>query len=164
MRLYFKFLQVLSKRQRSKDLDPNPRHTLLPQFYFYGHTHSIGKFPSQGLNPSHANARSFNPLHRARDITHNSTATQAAAVGFLTNHHNRNSLTFFFFFFGFFRAVPTAYGGSQARGQIEVTAASLHHSNARSELHLQPTPQHMAMPDPLPTERSQESNLQPHGH
>ena len=43
-----------------------------------------------------------------------------------------------------------AYGGSQDRGLIGTIAASLHHShsNARSELLLQPTTQHMAMPDP----------------
>ena len=42
-----------------------------------------------------------------------------------------------------------AYGVSQARGLIRVTAASLHHScsNTGSELHLQPAPQFMAMPD-----------------
>ena len=41
-------------------------------------------------------------------------------------------------FFWLFRAAPAAYGGSQARGQIEVTAASLHHShsNSGSKLHL----------------------------
>ena len=56
-----------------------------------------------------------------------------------------------------------AYGGSQARGQIEAVAAGLHHghSNARSELRLQPIPQLIAMPDPL--EQGQGSNLQPHG-
>ena len=39
------------------------------------------------------------------------------------------------------RAAPSAYGGSQARCIIQVTAASLHHShsNAGSEPHLQPT-------------------------
>ena len=42
------------------------------------------------------------------------------------------------------------YGGSQARGEIRAAAASLHHShsNVGSELHLQPMPQLMAMPDP----------------
>ena len=36
----------------------------------------------------------------------------------------------------FFRAAPTAYGGSQARGPIRATAAGLHHShsNVGSEL------------------------------
>ena len=43
-----------------------------------------------------------------------------------------------------------AYEGSQVRGPIGATAASLHdsHSNAISELHLQATPQRTAMPDP----------------
>ena len=58
-----------------------------------------------------------------------------------------------------------AYGGSQARGRIRATAAGLRqsHSNAGTELHLQPTPQLTATPDPQPTEQGQESNLQPHG-
>ena len=49
-----------------------------------------------------------------------------------------------------FRVVPTAYGGSQARGPIGAIAAGLRHSHshARSKVHLQPTPQLMAMPDP----------------
>ena len=42
-----------------------------------------------------------------------------------------------------------AYGSSQARGQIGAAAAGLHHSHARSELHLGPMPQLTAMPDPL---------------
>ena len=40
------------------------------------------------------------------------------------------------FFFFLFRAVPAAYGGSQARGQIGAVATGLHrsHSNVESEL------------------------------
>ena len=55
-----------------------------------------------------------------------------------------------FFFFNLFKAIPVAYGGSQARGGMGATAASLRHSHshARSELHLRPTPQLMATPDP----------------
>ena len=55
-----------------------------------------------------------------------------------------------FFGGGLFRAAPVAYGGSQARGPIEATAAGLHlnHSNAGSLTH---------------TEPGQGSNLQPHG-
>ena len=55
--------------------------------------------------------------------------------------------------------------GSQARGQIRAIATGLHlsHSNTRSELHLQPTQQLKAMPDPYPTEQGQASNLHPHG-
>ena len=48
-------------------------------------------------------------------------------------------LCFFSFFFnGLFRATPTAYGGSQARGLTGAAGASLRHShsNAESELHL----------------------------
>ena len=65
---------------------------------------------------------------------------------------------FGFWFFCLFRATPTAYGGSQHRGQIRAIAASLHsHSNARSEPHLQPTPQLRATPEPSPTEQGQGS-------
>ena len=52
-------------------------------------------------------------------------------------------LSYLFIHFYPFRATPSAYGGSQARGHIGATAASLHHShsNTRSEPHLRPTPQ-----------------------
>ena len=57
---------------------------------------------------------------------------------------------FFGFFFCLFRVPPMAYGGFQARGLIGAVAACLchSHSNARSELCLQPTPQLMARLDP----------------
>ena len=50
----------------------------------------------------------------------------------------------------FFRAPPTAYGGSQARGLIRAIATGLHHShsNSGSKPCLQPTPQLRATPDP----------------
>ena len=54
-------------------------------------------------------------------------------------------------FFSFsFRVTPMAQGSSQATGQIGATAAGPQHShsNARSELHLQPTPMLMATLDP----------------
>ena len=53
--------------------------------------------------------------------------------------------TFFFFFL--FMGAPTAYGSSQARGQIGVVAAGRCHtySNAGSE---QPVPELVAMSDP----------------
>ena len=49
-----------------------------------------------------------------------------------------------------FRATPKAYGGSQARGPIGAVPAGLchSHSNAGSELRLQPTPQLKATQDP----------------
>ena len=55
-----------------------------------------------------------------------------------------------FFFFCSFRATPTSYGGYQAKGQMGAVAAGLYHchSNARSEPHLQPTPQLMATLNP----------------
>ena len=56
-----------------------------------------------------------------------------------------------FFNFFLFRATPSAYGSSQARGVIRVSAAGLchSHSNTRSEPCLQLTPQlTAAMPDP----------------
>ena len=54
------------------------------------------------------------------------------------------------FFFLLFRAVPTAYGVSQARSLIGATAAGLHHSHsdAGSKPSLRPTPQLTAMLDP----------------
>ena len=53
-------------------------------------------------------------------------------------------------FFLLFRASPTTYGGSQARGRIKTTSDGLHHShsNAGSELCLRLTPQLTATPDP----------------
>ena len=58
--------------------------------------------------------------------------------------------TISFFFFSS-RASPTAHGSSPARGRISAVAAGLRHShsNARSELHLQPTPQLVATLDPV---------------
>ena len=69
---------------------------------------------------------------------------------------------FFFVFFPFLGSLPMAY--IQAKGQKGAVAAGLQHShsNARSELHLQPTPQLMAMLDPEPTEQGQGWNPQPH--
>ena len=59
---------------------------------------------------------------------------------------------FFFalFFFLLFRAVPAALGDSQARGLIGAVAAGLRHShsNLGSKLHLRPTQEFIAMPDP----------------
>ena len=60
------------------------------------------------------------------------------------------SLSLSFFFGLLFRALPEAYGSSQARGWVGAAAAGLSHShsNTRSESHLQPTLQLTAMPDP----------------
>ena len=58
---------------------------------------------------------------------------------------------FIYLFFGLFRAVSEAYESSKGRGQNGAVAAGYSHihSNARSEPHVQPTLQLMAMPDPL---------------
>ena len=58
-------------------------------------------------------------------------------------------LPFFFWLFAFPRAAPMAYGCSEARGPIGAVDASLHqsHSNSRSKLCLQPTPQLTTTPD-----------------
>ena len=52
-------------------------------------------------------------------------------------------------FFAISWAAPGAYGGSQARGCIRAVATGPRqsHSNAGSELSLQPTPQLTATPD-----------------
>ena len=54
------------------------------------------------------------------------------------------------FVFSLFRAKPTAYGNSQARGQIRAAAAGLHHShsNRGSEPGRQLKPRLIATPDP----------------
>ena len=41
-------------------------------------------------------------------------------------------MPFFFLLLLLFRAVPVAYGSSQARGQIRATAACLHHSHSHA--------------------------------
>ena len=65
---------------------------------------------------------------------------------------DKNNWLYIIFFLSFclFRATPTAYRSSQARGLIRAIAAGLHHThtNTRSEPCLQPTPQLMATPDP----------------
>ena len=73
--------------------------------------------------------------------------------------------SFSFFFFCHFRATPTVYGSSQARGWIKAVATGLHHShsNIRSKPRLRPTPQLTATLDPWPIEQGQGSNLSPHG-
>ena len=74
-----------------------------------------------------------------------------------------NILSLFYFIiiiislFAISRAVPAAYGSSQARGLIGAVASGLRHShsNSGSEPYLRPTPQLMATLDPYPTERGQ---------
>ena len=57
---------------------------------------------------------------------------------------------FWSFFFWLLRPTLTEYRGSQARGPIEATVAGLphSHSNIKTKLSLQPTPQLTATLDP----------------
>ena len=63
---------------------------------------------------------------------------------------HRSRTKYFILFFGLFIAVPTAYGGSQARDPIGAIATNLchSHSNMGYKPHLQPTPQLTATLDP----------------
>ena len=66
------------------------------------------------------------------------------------NKGTKTKLFFFFGLFAFSRAAPMGCGGSQARGWIRAVATGLYqsHSNAGFKLHLWPTPELTAMPDP----------------
>ena len=69
-------------------------------------------------------------------------------------------------FFGLFKSALSAYGSSQARGRIGDAAVSLRHShsNARSELHLQPT-LHLHQRQILnPLSKAEGSNSHPQRH
>ena len=92
-------------------------------------------------------------LDATEDKTEGRNANNDHFFKFVTKNKNNNTyLVYLFIFclFAFSRAAPVAYGGSQARGLIRAIAARLchSHSNNRSEPHLQPTPQLMAMLDP----------------
>ena len=71
-------------------------------------------------------------------------------IAFFLSFFRKILFLFFFLIFNFclFRATPSAYGSSQARGWMGAIAAGLHrsHSNTGAEPHLQPTPQLTAMP------------------
>ena len=66
----------------------------------------------------------------------------------------------FFFLFLLFRAAPSAYGGSQARGWIGTTAASLPQSHSNIDPSRVFDLHHISL---QPTERGQGSNPQSHG-
>ena len=100
-----------------------------------------------------------------KDMSENKASKAACAPGFTLGQHilvgwprwvGRPILqvigAFFFVFclFAISWAIPSACGGSQARGPIGAVAAGLRqsHSNMGSEPCLQPTPQLTATPDP----------------
>ena len=89
-------------------------------------------------------------MHR-NGIMQSQTAWSVPWLGCTSRFSKRNVVTNRVFFGGvsfflglFFRAVPAAYGGSQARGLTGAVAAGLHHShshsNTGSKPRLQPTP------------------------
>ena len=86
-------------------------------------------------------------MYLAEDMGEGSVLGQPCRV--LLYNYNISVNIFCCLFILLFRAIPGAYGSSQARGPVRATAAGLHHRhNMESKLHLRPTPQLMAMPDP----------------
>ena len=86
--------------------------------------HCLKKLP-QPLQPSAmttliSQQHQDKPFHQQK--SHNSLKAQMIAI-FSNN-----------FFVCVFRATPTAYGRSQARGQIGATAAGLHHSSQQRQI------------------------------
>ena len=71
------------------------------------------------------------PLMISIDIEHLFMCLLVICISFL----EKNPILPFFFFlsFVFSRAVPSAYGGSQARGLIGAVAAGLHHSHSKAK-------------------------------
>ena len=121
---------------------------------FFGHPM---EFPGQGsaashsCNLSHSCGSTESLTHPAGRGSNLWPSTPKKPMILLCHSGNSCPTIFFLFFvFVFSRAAPAAHGGSQTRGLIGAVAAGPHHnhSNARSEPHLSPTPQLMAMPDP----------------
>ena len=119
---------------------------------------------AQGLGPG----RWARQKHRGKALTHDSESRSlrpdtdtsgqiwAGQMHMLTSSTSRALRPGF----RFQSQSHVAYGGSQARGQMGAVATGLcrNHSHTRSEQRLQPTPELMAIPDPLPTEQGQGSN------
>ena len=74
----------------------------------------------------------------------------------------------YFILFLLFRGAPAAYGGSQARGQIRVTATGLHHSSVGSKrdraTSVTYTAAHSNTGSPTHCEQGQGSNPCPYGY
>ena len=111
--------------------------------------------PSHICNLKHSSRQCqiLNPLNKTRDRTcilmdtseicfHWATTGTPASLSSLQKILKKEKL-YYYYYYLLFSTTPMAYGGSQARGPIGATAASLHHShsNAWSKPHLQPTPQ-----------------------
>ena len=118
-----------------------------PAFVAYGRSQARGPIgaAAAGLHRNLSNTRSL--THWAR--TGIEPSTSWFLVGFISAVPRWELLLFFIFCL--FRATPTAYGSSQAMGQIRAVAAGLHHShsNARSEPRLWSRPQLHQILNPL---------------
>ena len=132
-------------------LGPQPRHMEVPvlgvesgcRWSAYIHHNHINTTSKPHLSPTHGSGKHqiLNPLSKARDQTSVLMDTSRPC------YHWAATVTLFFFLF---KAASIAYGIFQARGWIRSAAAGLYysHSNTRSESHLWPTPQLMAISDP----------------
>ena len=124
----------------------------------YGSSQARGQIGAEAtvLGHSHGNARSESRLCPTRQLTAMPDSQSAdggpglnlrphgSQSGLLLLSHIGNSnylfmyVCMYVFMYFLFRATPTTYESSQARGLIGAAAAGLHHSNsnAGSELHL----------------------------
>ena len=120
------FIQFLPSESKSNSL-----------YIFLAGPYPCENSPDQGLNPCHCS-----------DLSHRSDNPGSPTC--CATRTSSNSMFLFIYFFVFSRTAHAAYGGSQARGLIRATAASLYHShsNKGSEPRLRPTPQLTATLDP----------------
>ena len=142
MNLQIKRTWSTPERTDTEQSTPKLSNSEIKKEFFY---HSSRKIKSYGKVAA-GEARSSWPQTSQSNIQCRETVIQWV--------QSSDTMIFFSFFFFFFRAAPTAYGSSQAKGQIRAVVASLHHThgNTGSESHLGPMPQFAAMPDPQPTE------------
>ena len=105
-----------------------------PTLFLNGYTHSVWKFPSQGMNeskpqlqpmPQLRHTGSFNPLHQAGDRTCAFAATQATAVGFLIHCTTAGTPEIYPLNKFFFVVVLTAAWRSWARDRTCATAVTM---------------------------------------
>ena len=143
-------LQLCSRRSWAPLCPPPPTVTI---------SAFLGSLPARDLTPAPLSSPPTSGQTKHQENRPGSTAhTQARTrlcplpprgsylLGSAPSPLSAQALPAVSFSFLLFRAAPVAYGASQARRRIRVTAASRHHShsNAGSELHLRPTPQLMA--------------------